>query len=145
MPGVSRKWGEVPWGIGFLVLCTILWLLQLYGFEKALRALDGAHRNRATDFLIAQRAWEAMAYSATMVEIGLFCAARYKCNVEKVTGLVPYRFPDYLVAAVLCGVFLAAIRAGIYLAFIGGDSYVWHLSREATAAHLFATCLRGAW
>ena len=31
-----------------------------------------------------------------MVEIGVFCAGRYKCNVEKVTGLVPCRFMEYL-------------------------------------------------
>ena len=145
MPGVSRKPGfDVPWGIGFLVLCAVLLALHLYGFEQALRALDAAYRNRATDFLIAQRAWEALAYIAVLIQIGLFCAVRYKCNVEKVTGLVPYRFPGYLVPAAACGVFLAATKAGIYLGFIGGDVYVWHLSREATGAHLFATCLRGA-
>ena len=144
MPGVSRKPGfDVPWGFGFLVLCTFLLVLYLYGFKQALWALDGAYRSRATDFLVAQRAWEALAYIAMLVQIVLFCAVRYKCNVEKVTGLVPYRFPDYLVPAAACGVFLAATKAGIYLGFIGGDVYVWHVSREATAAHLFATCLRG--
>ena len=145
MPGASRKLGfDVPWGIGFLVLCAVVLLLQVYGFEQTLRALDTSYRSRATDFLIAKLAWVYVAYIAMMVEIGVFCAVRYKCNVEKVTGLVPCRFMEFVLPAALCGVILAAMRAGIYLAFIGGDSDVWHLSREAPAAHLFATCLHGA-
>ena len=142
---MSRKPGfDVPWGIGFLVLCVVVLLLQVYGFEQTLRALDTSYRSRATDFLIAKLAWVYVAYIALMVEIGVFCAVRYKCNVEKVTGLVPCRFMEFVLPAALCGVILAAMRAGIYLAFIGGDSDVWHLSREAPAAHLFATCLHGA-
>ncbi len=144
MPGVSRKPGfDVPWGIGFLVLCAVLLLLQVAGFEQALRALHAAYPSRATDFLIAKLAWVHIAYLALMVEIGVFCAGRYKCNVEKVTGLVPCRFMEFVLPAALCGVTLTAMKAGIYLGFIGGDSYVWHLSREATAAHLLATCLHG--
>ena len=145
MPGVSRKPGfDVPWGIGFLVLCAVLWLLQLYGLEKALRALDGAYRNRATDFLVTTRAWRSIADIAMMVEIGLFCAARYKRNVEKVTGLVPFRFMEFVLPAALCGVVLTAMNAGIYFAFIGGDNTFRPFSREATAAHLFAWCLHKA-
>ena len=143
---MSRKPGfDVPWGIGFLVLCVFLWLLQLYGLEKALRALDGAYRNRATDFLVTTRAWRSIADIAMMVEIGLFCAARYKRNVEKVTGLVPFRFMEFVLPAALCGVVLTAMNAGIYFAFIGGDTYAFRLfSREAIAAHLFAWCLDNA-
>ena len=51
---------------------------------------------------------------ALMVEIGVFCAVRYKCNVEKVTGLVPCRFMEFVLPAALCGVVLAAMDAGIY-------------------------------
>ena len=145
MPGVSRKPGfDVPWGFGFLVLCAVLWLLQIYGFEKALRVLDGAHRNRATDFLVLTRAWRPLADIAMMVGIGVFCAARYRCNVEGVTSLVPGRWFDFLLPAALCGVLIAAMHATIHLALIGGDAFVWHLSREARVAHLFAWCLRTA-
>ncbi len=146
MPGVSRRSGfDVPWGIGFLVLCAFLWLLQIYGFEQALRALDGAHRNRATDFLIANRAWRSLADITMMVQIGVFCAARYKYNVEWVTGLVPFRFMEFVLPGALCGVVLTSMSAGIYFAFIGGDSYAFRpFSREATSAHLFAWCLHKA-
>ena len=138
-----RKLGEnVPWGIAFPVVCILLWLLQIEGFEKTLRALDAAWHNRVSDFLMARRSWVAMASIATMVEIGLFCAVWYKCNVEKVTGLVPGRWLRYLLPAALCGVFITAMNATIYFAFIGGDAYVIHVSREAIAAHFLASCLQ---
>ena len=133
-----------PGGSAVLVLCAVLWLLQIYGFEKALRVLDGAHRNRATDFLVLTRAWRPLADIAMMVGIGVFCAARYRCNVEGVTSLVPGRWFDFLLPAALCGVLIAAMHATIHLALIGGDAFVWHLSREARVAHLFAWCLRTA-
>ena len=142
---MGRKLGEtVPWGIGFPVLCILLWLLQIDGFEKALRALDAACHNRASEFLVVQRAWVAMASIATMVEIGLFCSVWYKCNVEKVTGLVPGRWLHFLFPAALYGVFLTVMNATIYFAFIGGDAYLLHLTnREAVAAHFFVSCLQG--
>lgn len=145
-PGAGRQLGEnVPWGIGFPALCIPLWLLQIEGFEKALRALDAAFHNRATEFLVIERAWVAMASIATMVEIGLFCAVWYKCNVEKVTGLVPGRWLHYLLPATLCGVALTAMNAAIYFAFIGGGAYrLHHTPMEAVAAHFFVTCLQGA-
>ena len=145
-PGAGPKLGEnVPWGIGFPALCIPLWLLQIEGLEKALRALDAAFHNRATEFLVIERAWTAMGSIATMVEIGLFCAVWYKCNVERVTGLVPGRWLHYLLPATLCGVALTAMNAAIYFAFIGGDAYLLHVTnREAVAAHFFVSGLQGA-
>ncbi len=143
-PGAGRKLGEnAPWGIGLPVLCIPLWLLQTHGFEKALRALDAAWPNRASEFLVIEGSWVAMAGIATMIEVGLFCAVWYKCNVEKVTGLVPGRWLHYLLPGALCGVALTAMNAAINFAFIGGDAFrLYHTPMEAVAAHFFVSRLQ---
>ena len=133
---------HVPWGIGFLGFCITLWVFHICGFEQGLRAMDSAHPTRVSDFLIATLAWRPMADIATIFGIALFCRVRYKCNVERVTRLMPfgglrYSFP------VLCGILLAGMNAAIYFAFIVDGIYeVDPLSREARAAHLFAWFLQ---
>ena len=143
---MSRKPGfDVPWGIGFLVLCAVvLWLLQLYGIETGSPGPGwglSQSRNRLPDSETVHGGM--IADIAMMVEIGLFCAARYKCNAEKVTGLVPGRFLEYLLPAALCGVLLTAMRRRDLLCHSLLETAMGSapFSREATAAHLFAWCL----